>query len=83
MTPDAILNKRLSTGQEMRQVQLGLPGSVGGGTVTAPKVQAGGPPQGTGKTVIHQERRKRLQQGKNCFSPKAVVARMKDKASSR
>ena len=34
-----IRSKAYRTGQEMRQVQLGLPGSVGGGTVTVPNPQ--------------------------------------------
>jgi hypothetical protein len=47
-----IRSKAFRTGQEMRQIQLGLPGSVGGGTVTAPKFQAGSSQQGAGATVI-------------------------------
>jgi hypothetical protein len=37
-----IRGKAFRTGQEMRQIQLGLPGAVGGGTVTVPN-----PPQGS------------------------------------
>ena len=37
-----IRGKAFRTGQEMRQIQLGLPGAVGGGTVTVPN-----PPGGT------------------------------------
>lgn len=37
-----IRGKAFRTGQEMRQIQLGLPGAVGGGTVTAPNVPGGG-----------------------------------------
>ncbi len=37
-----IRGKAFRTGQEMRQIQLGLPGAVGGGTVTVPP-----PPPGT------------------------------------
>lgn len=44
------LQKAFRTGQEMRQIQLGLPGAVGGGTVTAPNIPPPGPPQGTGST---------------------------------
>lgn len=37
-----IRSKAFRTGQEMRQIQLGLPGAVGGGTVTAQILSAGG-----------------------------------------
>ncbi|MDZ7581749.1 MAG: hypothetical protein U5R30_14445 [Deltaproteobacteria bacterium] len=37
-----IRGKAFRTGQEMRQIQLGLPGAVGGGTVTVPNVPSGG-----------------------------------------
>lgn len=37
-----IRSKAFRTGQEMRQIQLGLPGAVGGGTVTVPNVPTGG-----------------------------------------
>ncbi len=35
-----IRSKAFRTGQEMRQIQLGLPGAVGGGTITAPSAPA-------------------------------------------
>ncbi len=35
-------SKAFRTGQEMRQIQLGLPGAVGGGTVTATNAPVGG-----------------------------------------
>ena len=38
----SIRGKAFKTGQEMRQIQLGLPGAVGGGTVTVPATPAGG-----------------------------------------
>ena len=34
--------KAFKTGQEMRQIQLGLPGALGGGTVTVPNTPLGG-----------------------------------------
>lgn len=40
------------SGQEMRQVQLGLPGAVGGGTVTVTAISAGGSQPGGGTTPI-------------------------------
>jgi hypothetical protein len=44
-----IRGKAFRTGQEMRQIQLGLPGAVGGGTVTVPNAPTGGAiPPGTG-----------------------------------
>ena len=43
-----IRSKAFCTGQEMRKIQLGLPGAVGGGTVTASPVCVGGAPIGTG-----------------------------------
>lgn len=47
-----IKGKAFRTGQEMRQIQLGLPGSVGGGTVTVPIPPTGGGTQpGTGGVV--------------------------------
>jgi len=52
-----IRSKAFRSGQEMRQVQLGLPGAVGGGTVTAAKTSVGvavTPPQPTGATAITQ-----------------------------
>jgi len=45
-----IRSKAFRTGQEMRQIQLGLPGAVGGGTVTGPQVPAGGPIPPAGPT---------------------------------
>jgi hypothetical protein len=45
-----IRSKAFRTGQEMRQIQLGLPGAVGGGTVTVPNPASGGStPAGTGE----------------------------------
>lgn len=47
-----IRGKAFRTGQEMRQIQLGLPGAVGGGTVTVPNPPPGGTAQpGTGGTI--------------------------------
>jgi len=47
-----IRGKAFRTGQEMRQIQLGLPGAVGGGTVTVPNPPPGGTTQpGTGGTI--------------------------------
>jgi hypothetical protein len=47
-----IRGKAFRTGQEMRQIQLGLPGAVGGGTVTVPNPPLGGTTQpGTGGTI--------------------------------
>jgi hypothetical protein len=47
-----IRGKAFRTGQEMRQIQLGLPGAVGGGTVTVPNPPTGGTTQpGTGGTI--------------------------------
>lgn len=47
-----IRGKAFRTGQEMRQIQLGLPGAVGGGTVTVPNPSPGGTTQpGTGGTI--------------------------------
>ncbi len=44
--------KAFRTGQEMRQIQLGLPGAVGGGTVTVPNPPPSGTTQpGAGGTV--------------------------------
>jgi hypothetical protein len=40
-----IRGKAFRTGQEMRQIQLGLPGAVGGGTVTAPNPSSAGSTQ--------------------------------------
>ena len=40
-----IRSKAFRTGQEMRQIQLGLPGAVGGGTVTGPNGTPVSPPQ--------------------------------------
>lgn len=48
-----IKGKAFRTGQEMRQIQLGLPGAVGGGTVTVPKLPIGGGTQpGNGGIVL-------------------------------
>ncbi len=47
-----IRGKAFRTGQEMRQIQLGLPGAVGGGTVTVPNPPPGGTTQpGTGEII--------------------------------
>ncbi len=47
-----IRGKAFRTGQEMRQVQLALPGTVGGGTVTVPNPPSGGSTQpGTGGVI--------------------------------
>jgi hypothetical protein len=47
-----IRSKAFRTGQEMRQIQLGLPGAVGGGTVTVPNPASGGStPPGTGGNI--------------------------------
>jgi len=47
-----IRGKAFRTGQEMRQIQLGLPGAVGGGTVTVPNPPPGGTTQPeTGGTI--------------------------------
>ncbi len=47
-----VRNKAFRTGQEMRQIQLGLPGVVGGGTVTVPNPLPGGTMQpNTGGTI--------------------------------
>jgi len=47
-----IRGKAFRTGQEMRQIQLGLPGAVGGGTVTVPNTPSGGAiPPGTGGVI--------------------------------
>ncbi len=46
-----IRSKAFRTGQEMRQVQLGLPGAVGGGTVTAHPPSGGATPSGAGGGV--------------------------------
>lgn len=43
-----IRSKAYRTGQEMRQIQLGLPGAVGGGTVTVPPAPTGSTQTGTG-----------------------------------
>lgn len=40
-----IRSKAFRTGQELRQIQLGLPGAVGGGTVAVPKTGIGGSAQ--------------------------------------
>lgn len=46
-----IQSKAFRSGQEMRQVQLGLPGAVGGGTITVPKpLTDSAPPFGTDAT---------------------------------
>ena len=45
-----IRSKAFRTGQEMRQIQLGLPGAVGGGTVTVPNDPVGGTSQPGGNT---------------------------------
>ncbi|MCF8075075.1 MAG: ATP-binding protein [Desulfotignum sp.] len=37
-----IRSRAFRTGQEMRQIQLGLPGGVGGGTITVPNPDSGG-----------------------------------------
>lgn len=51
-----IRGKAFRTGQEMRQIQLGLPGVVGRGTVTVPKPPAGSASQsGIGGAVIPGE----------------------------
>lgn len=46
-----IRSKAFCTGQAMRQIQLGLPGAVGGGTITIDIVPAGGAPPGSGPIV--------------------------------
>ena len=46
-----IRSKAFRTGQEMRQIQLGLPGAVGGGTVTVPAVPAAGTQTGAGVVI--------------------------------
>jgi hypothetical protein len=46
-----IRSKAFCTGQEMRQIQLGLPGAVGGGTVTVTERKSGGQKSGTGSVV--------------------------------
>ncbi|MBW6486648.1 MAG: hypothetical protein K0B01_10925 [Syntrophobacterales bacterium] len=46
-----IKSKAFRTGQEMRQIQLGLPGAVGGGTITGPKDPVGGNRPGGVKEV--------------------------------
>ncbi|MDD4464448.1 MAG: hypothetical protein PHR86_09450, partial [Desulfobacterales bacterium] len=47
-----IQGKAFRTGQEMRHIRLGLPGAVGGGTVTVPNPPSGGFTQsGTGVVV--------------------------------
>ena len=46
-----IRQRAFRTGQEMRQVQLGLPGAVGGGTVTVPNVPTGGAQPRTGLNI--------------------------------
>lgn len=47
-----IRSKAFRTGQEMRQVQLGLPGVAGGGTVTSPPPPPT-PPTGTGGGYVY------------------------------
>jgi hypothetical protein len=48
-----IRSKAFRTGQEMRQIQLGLPGAIGGGTVTVPNPASGGStPAGTGGNIF-------------------------------
>ena len=53
----------------MRQVQLGLPGSVGGGTVTVPKLPAGVAQQGAGAIVIPGTSQPGATGEGNVFSP--------------